>query len=162
MWKKERRKTMEQTRVSRTIAAIQTDLTWLTRALHDMDMIEVQDDREGYEKLSNAVASRSELITCRLRKLVYPRSMSKQEYLLSAAAALNMKVSFEDDIWKMRLPGLAPKRRKRYHAAFILDPFEGCCGAVCQNAYHVCAWALHCLLCSCLSMGYARTVHSGL
>ena len=136
---------MEQTRASRTIAAIQADLNWLTRALHDMDMIEVQDDREGYEKLSNAVASRSELITCRLRKLVYPRSMSKQEYLLSAAAALNMKVSFEDDIWKMWLPGLAPKRRKRYHAAFILDPFEA---VVEQYAKTHITYALgHCTVC---------------
>ena len=78
---------------------------------------------ENYELLSTDAALRGELITCRLRHLIYNTTeVKKAEYLASAGVVQGIEVKCEDGILEITLPCLLPKRKQRKSSEFLVDP----------------------------------------
>ena len=137
---------MDRVTLSQSITSILSDLNRLTNTLYAMNMSDVQRYPENYEVLSNDAALRAETITCRLRHLIYSTTqITKHEYLVSAAEIQGIEIRCEDDIWEIKLPGLAPKRRKQYRAEFLLDPFTAALEQYAQT--HTMPIFQHCVVC---------------
>ncbi len=81
------------------------------------------DYAENYEMLSTDAALRAELITCRLRHLIYQTTrVKKQEYLASAGVVQGIKIECSDNTLEITLPCLLPKRKSRKSTEFLFDP----------------------------------------
>ena len=71
----------------------------LTSTIRAMERCDVENTLENFELLSTDAALRAELITCRLRHLVYSStSVKKQEYLASAGVVQGIEIFCENDI----------------------------------------------------------------
>ena len=85
----------------------------LTSTIRAMERCDVENNLENFELLSTDAALRAELITCRLRHLVYSStSVKKQEYLASAGVVQGIEIFCENDILEITLPCLLPKRKR--------------------------------------------------
>lgn len=74
--------------------------------------------------LSTDAALRAERIACRLRHLLYATtSVTRDEYLTSAAVMQGIEIRSEDGILEITLPCLHPKRKQRQSTEYLLDPF---------------------------------------
>ena len=62
---------MNRTVLSRRITRIQSDIEKLSNTLCAMDKTDIETYPENYEMLSTDAALRSELITCKVRHLIY-------------------------------------------------------------------------------------------
>ena len=73
--------------------------------------------------LSTDAALRSELITCRMRHLVYnSTTLRKAKYLTSAGIVQGIHIECTDRILEITLPCLLPKRKQRQSTEFLIDP----------------------------------------
>ena len=73
--------------------------------------------------IATDAALRSELIACRMRRLVFQSTDTKKpEYLASAGVVQGIDIREENGILKITLPCLFPKRKKRENTEFITDP----------------------------------------
>lgn len=78
---------------------------------------------DNYAMLSTDAALRSELITCRIRHLLYESTnVKKPEYLASAGVVQGIRISEEDGVLNIFLPCLVPKRKGRKNSEFLTDP----------------------------------------
>ncbi|MFR7717704.1 MAG: DUF6100 family protein [Lachnospiraceae bacterium] len=66
-----RRNLLNRTVLSQRISRIQSDIKKLSNTLCAMDNTDIERYPENYEMLSTDAALRSELITCRMRHLIY-------------------------------------------------------------------------------------------
>lgn len=74
--------------------------------------------------MSTDAALRAERIACRLRHLLYATtSVTRDEYLTSAAVMQGIEIRSEDGILEITLPCLHPKRKQRQSTEYLLDPF---------------------------------------
>ena len=76
---------MNRTVLSRRITRIQSDIEKLSNTLCAMDKTDIETYPENYEMLSTDAALRSELITCKVRHLIYSSTGLKKAQYLTAA-----------------------------------------------------------------------------
>ena len=114
---------MDRQTINKRIEGIQNDIEKLVRTLCAMESIDISQYPENYEALSTDAALRSELITCRLRNLIYGTAgIKKAEYLASAGIVQGIGIKCEDDILEITLPCLLPKKKQRKSTEYLIDP----------------------------------------
>ena len=114
---------MDRQTINKRILGIQNEAEKLLRTLRAMENTDLTQYPENYEMLSTDAALRGELITCRLRHLIYSMTdINKAEYLASAGVVQGIEIKCEDGILEITLPCLLPKRKQRRSTEFLIDP----------------------------------------
>ena len=114
---------MERKILSQRINNILEDLVKLQNTLYAMDNTDIEQYPDNYALLSTDAALRSELITCRIRHLIYgSTNVKKSEYLTSAGVVQGIRISEEHGVLNIFLPCLLPKRKQRKNSEFLTDP----------------------------------------
>ena len=114
---------MNQELLTKQIVSILKDLECLSGTVKTMSTVTFPDAKERYEDLSIRAAQQAEWIAIRLRHLLYDStSVRAADYMPRAVDALGIAVEEQDGIYKITLPGLAPKRRSRRSDEFLIDP----------------------------------------
>ena len=114
---------MDRQILNKRITSIQNEVEKLVRTLRAMENTDLSRYPENYELLSTDAALRGELITCRLRHLIYNTTgVKKAEYLASAGVVQGIEIKCEDGILEITLPCLLPKRKQRKSSEFLVDP----------------------------------------
>lgn len=114
---------MDRKNIARRIGSILNDIYRLNNALYAMDTTDIQRYPDNYEVLSTDAALRAEKIACQLRHLIYSSTtIRKGEYLSSASVVHGIEITYQDDVLKVTMPGLLPKRKKVQNPEFLLDP----------------------------------------
>lgn len=114
---------MDRQIINKRIEGIASDIEKLLRTLRAMENTDISQYPENYEMLSTDVALRGELITCRLRHLIYvSTNVKKTDYLASAGVVQGIEIQCEDGILEITLPCLLPKRKQRKSTEFLIDP----------------------------------------
>lgn len=114
---------MNRTILSQRISRILSDIEKLTNTLYAMDNMDIEKYPDNYEMLSTDAALRSELITCRMRHLIYnSTAMKKSQYLTSAGVVQGIRIDYQDGVLEVTLPCLLPKRKQRQSTEFLIDP----------------------------------------
>lgn len=114
---------MDRQIINKRIAGIANDTEKLLRTLRAMENTDISQYPENYELLSTDAALRGELITCRLRHLIYvSTNVKKTDYLASAGVVQGIEIQCEDGILEITLPCLLPKRKQRKSTEFLIDP----------------------------------------
>lgn len=114
---------MNRTVLSRRISRIQSDIEKLSNTLLAMDNTDIEKYPDNYEMLSTDAALRSELITCRMRHLIYnSTALKKSEYLAAAGIVQGIGIDCQDGFLEITLPCLLPKRKQRQSTEFLIDP----------------------------------------
>lgn len=114
---------MERAIISRRISQILDEISRLSNALYALDNTDIVKYPDNYEMLSTDAALRSELITCRLRHLIYASTnVKKPEYLATAGIVQGISIRNEDGILEITLPCLLPKRKQKQDTEFLVDP----------------------------------------
>ncbi len=114
---------MNRTVLSRRISRIQSDIEKLANTLLAMDNTDIEKYPDNYEMLSTDAALRSELITCRMRHLIYSSTaLRKSEYLAAAGIVQGIGIDCQDGLLEITLPCLLPKRKQRQSTEFLIDP----------------------------------------
>lgn len=137
---------MDRQILNKKITGIQTELEKLSRTLRAMENTDIAQYPENYEMLSTDAALRGELITCRLRHLIYSTtSIKKSEYLASAGVVQGIEIKCEDGILEINLPCLLPKRKQRKSTEFLIDPLYFTLSSYTAN--HKLPSFEHCVVC---------------
>lgn len=114
---------MERKIISQRIGRIAGDIMRLLNTLGAMDSTDMEQHPDNYAMLSTDAALRSELITCRIRHLLYESTnVKKPEYLASAGVVQGIRISESDGVLNIFLPCLVPKRKGRKNSEFLTDP----------------------------------------
>ena len=114
---------MDRQIINKRIEGITNDIDKLLRTLRAMENTDLTQYPENYELLSTDAALRGELITCRLRHLIYNTTgVKKAEYLASAGVVQGIEINCENGILEITLPCLLPKRKQRKSSEFLIDP----------------------------------------
>ena len=114
---------MNRTVLSRRITRIQSDIEKLSNTLCAMDKTDIETYPENYEMLSTDAALRSELITCKVRHLIYSSTgLKKAQYLTAAGIVQGIGITCQNDLLEITLPCLLPKRKQRQSTEFLIDP----------------------------------------
>ena len=114
---------MDRAVLIRRITGIIGDLNRLTNTLYSLSMTDIQRYPGNYEVLSLDAAHRAEVIACRMRNLVYlSTSVTKTEYLQSAAEAMEIEITLRDGVIEIVLPCLLPKKKRSENCDFLTAP----------------------------------------
>ena len=114
---------MDRQTLNKRITEIHCEIEKLARTLRAMESTDLAEYPENYEKLSTDAALLGELITCRLRHLIYgTTTVKKSEYLTSAGVIQGIDIKCEDGILEITLLCLLPKRKQRRSTEFLIDP----------------------------------------
>lgn len=114
---------MDKIILNKRIFGIQNEIEKLSATLRAMETADIEQYPENYEMLSTEAALRSEMITCRIRHLIYnSTNIKKQEYLTSAGVIQGIRIDCNDEILEITLPCLLPKRKQRQSTEFLIDP----------------------------------------
>ena len=114
---------MDRQIINKRIEGIASDIEKLLRTLRAMENTDISQYPDNYEMLSTDAALRGELITCRLRHLIYvSTNVKKTDYLASAGVVQGIEIQCEDGILEITLPCLLPKRKQRKSTEFLIDP----------------------------------------
>lgn len=114
---------MDRQILNKRIDGIRNEIEKLTRTLCAMENTDISRYPDNYEHLSTDAALRGELITCRLRHLIYNTTGAKKsDYLASAGVVQGIEIKCEDGILEITLPCLLPKRKQRKSSEFLIDP----------------------------------------
>lgn len=114
---------MDRQIINKRITGITNDIEKLLRTLRAMENTDLTEYPENYELLSTDAALRAELITCRLRNLIYSTTgVKKSEYLASAGVVQGIEIKCKDGILEIVLPCLLPKKKQRKSTEFLIDP----------------------------------------
>lgn len=121
---------MDRTVITKRINRLACDIEKLKSTLAAIENTDIARYPENYNMLATDAALRSELIACRMRRLVFQSTDTKKpEYLASAGVVQGIDIREENGILKITLPCLSPKRKKTgkhgiYHrpAVFYFKP----------------------------------------
>lgn len=114
---------MDRQIINKRITGITNDIEKLLRTLRAMENTDLTEYPENYELLSTDAALRAELITCRLRNLIYSTTgVKKSEYLASAGVVQGIEIKCKDGVLEIVLPCLLPKKKQRKSTEFLIDP----------------------------------------
>ena len=137
---------MDRQTLNKRIDGIANDTEKLLRTLCAMENTDISQYPENYEMLSIDAALRSELITCRLRNLIYGTAgIKKAEYLASAGVVQGIEIKCEDDILEITLPCLLPKKKQRKSTEYLIDPLYFTLSSYVRN--HVVPHFCECVVC---------------
>ncbi len=90
---------MNRTVLSKRISRIQSDIEKLSNTLCAMDNTDIEKYPDNYEMLSTDAALRSELITCRMRHLIYSSTaLKKAKYLTTAGIVQGISINCQDGL----------------------------------------------------------------
>lgn len=104
---------------------IEDELRKLQQQLFTLQSTDLSNSKDQYESVSTNAALRAERITCQLRNLVYiANPYRKESYLNLASNAQGINISSENDVLKITMPGLLPKRRVHTNTAFLHEPLN--------------------------------------
>ncbi len=143
----------ERAALSQRITSILSDISRLTHALYTLNTTGIQRYPGNYEVLSTDAALRAERIACRLRYLLHAAiSVTKDEYLPSAAIMQGIEVKSEGGILEITLPCLHPKRKQRQSTEYLLDPFTAALSQYAKS--NPLPRLRHCVL--CFSLVYSK------
>lgn len=114
---------MDRKIINKRIGVIRGDVERLMRILSAIEHTDPAKYPEEYESLSTDAALIGEIVTCRLRHLIYVATgVKKSDYLMSAGVVQKIQVKCEGNVLEISLPCLLPKRRQRRSAEFLVDP----------------------------------------
>ena len=137
---------MDRQTLNKRIDGIANDTEKLLRTLCAMENTDISQYPENYEMLSIDAALRSELITCRLRNLIFGTAgIKKAEYLASAGVVQGIEIKCEDDILEITLPCLLPKKKQRKSTEYLIDPLYFTLSSYVRN--HVVPHFCECVVC---------------
>ena len=96
--------------------------------------------------LSTDAALRSELITCKVRHLIYSSTgLKKAQYLTAAGIVQGIGITCQNDLLEITLPCLLPKRKQRQSTEFLIDPIYFTLSQYADS--HVLPKFEHCVVC---------------
>ncbi len=137
---------MDRVTLSNRIKRITGDLNKLTATLHAMENTDIEKYPENYAMLSTDAALRSELITCRIRHLLYSSAqVKKAEYLTSAGVVQGIRIQESDGVLEITLPCLLPKKKQRQSSEFLIDPLYFTLSQYADS--HMLPMYKHCVIC---------------
>lgn len=137
---------MDRQILNKRIAGIKSDEEKLARTLTALENTDLAEYPENYEMLSVDAAFRSELITCRLRQLIYiTTNVKKSEYLASAGIVQGIEINVDDGVLEVTLPCLLPKKKQRRSTDFLIDPLYFTLSSYAAN--HKLPRFEHCVVC---------------
>lgn len=114
---------MERSVISKRIGLLASDMEKLKSTLAAIENTDIQKYPDNYNMLITDAALRSELIACRMRRLIYQSTdIKKETYLTSAGVVQGIKINYNNGILEIDLPCLLPKRKKRQSTEFLIDP----------------------------------------
>lgn len=114
---------MERSVISKRIGMLASDIEKLKSTLAAIENTDIQKYPDNYNMLITDAALRSELIACRMRRLIYQSTdIKKETYLTSAGVVQGIKINDNNGIVEIDLPCLLPKRKKRQSTEFLIDP----------------------------------------
>lgn len=141
--------------ISQRISSILSDIQRLSNALYAMNTTDIQRYPDNYEVLSTDAALRAEVITCRLRHLVYgSTNVKKSEYLASAASAQGIDIQQRSGVYTITLPCILPKRKQSRSSEYLIDPLTAALEQYVRA--HAVKRFRHCVV--CFSHVYSRTL----
>lgn len=116
---------MERSVISKRIGLLASDMEKLKSTLAAIENTDIQKYPDNYNMLITDAALRSELIACRMRRLIYQSTdIKKETYLTSAGVVQGIKINDNNGILEIDLPCLLPKRKKRQSTEFLIDPLH--------------------------------------
>lgn len=137
---------MDRKIISQRIERIMIDLDKLKSTVMAMENTDIEKYSENYNLLATDAALRSELITCRLRHLIYlTTDIKKPEYLASAGVVQGIRIEKKDGVFEVTLPCLMPKRKRRKSTEFLIDPLYFTLSQYCDS--HPMPKFKHCVVC---------------
>ncbi len=149
---------MDKAVISNRIQRITGDINKLTSTLYAMDHTDIEKYPENYAMLSTDAALRSELITCRIRHLLYGSTQVKKgEYLASAGVVQGIRIRDTDGILEITLPCLLPKKKQRQSSEFLIDPLHFTLSQYADS--HMLPFFRHCVV--CFSHIYSQELPAG-
>ena len=114
---------MEKSIITKRIEHLRRDNEKITQTLIAMDGTDLEHHADNFKHLAIDAALRSELITCRMRHLLYDYTdVRKPEYLTSAAAVQGIIIREYSDMFEIELPCLFPHRKQRQSSEYLTDP----------------------------------------
>lgn len=124
---------MDRTVITKRINRLACDIEKLKSTLAAIENTDIARYPENYNMLATDAALRSELIACRLRRLVFQSTDTKKpEYLASAGGVQGIDIREENGVLKITLPWpFAETQKKRKHgiyyrpAVFYFKPLFG-------------------------------------
>lgn len=109
--------------ISKKLGQILNDIEKLKSTVAAIDGTDISKYPENYSMLTTDAALRSELITCRMRHLIYQSTDIKKEYYLTSAGIVQgIRINEKDGVLNIVLPCLLPKKKKRNNTEYLLDP----------------------------------------
>lgn len=103
----------------------ETEISYLSNALFTLKAIDIAKQPDNFESLSTNAALRAERIACQLRNMVFSAGLtSKQEYMEPVQSVHNIHLEYKDDVLRLQVPGLLPKRPVHSNTAFLNDPIH--------------------------------------
>ncbi len=114
---------MEKSIITKRIENLRRDNEKIAQTLIAMDGTDLEHNADNFKHLATDAALRSELITCRMRHLLYDYTdIRKPEYLTSAALVQGIVIREYPDMFEIELPCLFPKRKQRQSSEYLTDP----------------------------------------
>ena len=114
---------MDRKTILRRLGNIDTEIIKLQDTLQRIQTTNLIRSPGEYENLTVEAAMQSEMITCRLRHLIYAAVNIPKPALMKKAAEIHgIEIKYEEDIFSVALPSLLPKKRKSMSSEFLIDP----------------------------------------
>lgn len=113
---------MERDELNQCIKTISMDMERLQNTVSALAMTCVQMMPSNYETLSLDAAMRAESLAVKLRYLVFASTpVVRMDYQLKAAEVLGIKIEYGQEVLKIVMPGLMPKRKWK-NTEFLTAP----------------------------------------
>ena len=114
---------MKKSIITKRIEHLRRDNEKITQTLIAMDGTDMEHHADNFKHLAIDAALCSELITCRMRHLLYDYTdVRKPEYLTSAAAVQGIIIREYSDMLEIEVPCLFPHRKQRQSSEYLTDP----------------------------------------
>lgn len=114
---------MNRANITKQIGNIKDDINKLSHTLCAIENTDIENYPENYAMLTTDAALRCELITCRMRHLLYGSTDTRKEtYLASAGVVQGIHIKESDGVLEITLPCLLPKRKQRQSTEYLIDP----------------------------------------
>ena len=98
---------MDKTTIFQRIQKVENEVALLNNTLIALKSTDIVKYGVNYTELSTNATLRAERIACQLRNLVlFTDFKGNSTYMIQAADALGIKISYEDRIFSATLPGL--------------------------------------------------------
>lgn len=141
---------MDKTTIFHLLQKIESEVSKLNNTIFALKTTDMEKYGENYEELSENAALKAEKITCQLRKLIQLTDFNgTSAYMQKAVTALGIKISYEERILSVTLPGLFPQRKLHANTAFLRDPLHYALKEFLKN--HSIEQYKNCAICFCLA-----------